>query len=169
MDEQITTGQVAKKWGLIYGLVTTLMALIPLILEMQTPWMVIVNIAMAILFFVLANNEFKKANGGYMTFGDGFKISIVAALICAVMRNVINYVYLKFVDPGVSERIQDVVENTWREQGMTEAEIDRMSGFAAGITNPEIGLAVGIVFVMLGGLIWGAIVSAIIKNEAEDF
>ena len=60
MDEQITTGQVAKKWGLIYGLVTTLMALIPLILEMQTPWMVIVNIAMAILFLCWQTTSLKR-------------------------------------------------------------------------------------------------------------
>ncbi len=169
MEEQLTTGQVAKKWGLIYGLVATVINLVPLILEVQPGWWPVVNIVIAVVMFALATKEFKTDNGGYMTFGEGFKITMLAALIAGVIRNLVNYVYVKFIDDTVMERIQEAVVDAWREQGMSEEQIEQMSGFTAGISNPEITLVLGIVFVMLGGLIWGSIVSAVNKNEAEDF
>lgn len=169
MEEEITTGQVAKKWGLIYGLITTLLTIIPLVLEKQFSWMSFVIIAVAIVSYVLATKEYKTANGGYMTFGEGFKISIIAALIAGVIRSVVNYVYIKFIDPGVTERMQQALEDTWREQGMSAEQIEQARSFSAGFSNPELGLIIGIVVVLLGGVIWGAIVSAINKNEAEEF
>lgn len=169
MEEQITTGQVSKKWGLIYGLIGTILGLVPIILEIQAPWMPIVNIAVAILIYVLAMKEFKTANGGYMTFGEGFRIAMVAALISGVMQNAITYVYTKFIDPEVMGRMQEGMQDAWRQQGMSDQEIEQAQSFTAGITNPEVVAVLGIILVILGGLIWGSIVAAVVKNEAEDF
>lgn len=169
MEDQITTGEVAKKWGLIYGLISVIVNLTPVILEMQVSWIQIVNIVVAIVIYVLATKEFKEANGGFMSFGEGFKISIVASLIAGVLRSVINYVYVKFVDPSVTERIIAATNEAYRDQGMTEEQIQQANQFSEIFTKPEIGLILGIVVVLIGGLLWGAIVSAIIKNEKEDF
>lgn len=169
MEEQITTGQVAKKWGLIYGLITTVAALVPLLLEKQVSWMMLVFIAIAIFCYAMATKEFKTAKGGYMSFGEGFRISMIAALIAGVVRNVINYVYVKFIDPEVIDRMQQAMQDTWRQQGLSEQEIEQAQRFTSGFTNPEFGLIVGIIVVLLGGLIWGSIVSAINKNEQEEF
>ncbi len=169
MEEQITTGQVAKKWGLIYGLLATIVNLVPLLLEIQVAWLPVVSIVLAVAMYVLATKEFKTENGGYMTFGEGFRISMMVALIAGVIRQVINYVYVKFIDDSVIARIQQSVEDSWRDQGMSEEQIEQMSSFSTGASNPEIGLVLGIVFALLGALIWGSIVSAVNKNEAEDF
>ncbi len=169
MEEQITTGQVAKKWGLIYGLLATIVNLVPLLLEIQVAWLPIVSIVLAVVMYVLATKEFKTENGGYMTFGEGFRISMMAALIAGIIRQVVNYVYVKFIDDSVMARIQQSIEDGWREQGMSEEQIEQMSSFSTGASNPEIGLVLGIVFALLGALIWGSIVSAVNKNEAEDF
>lgn len=169
MENEISTGQYAKKWGLVYGLLALLVALIPLILEVQAQWIGILPIIIAIVVYVMATKEFKTDNGGYMTFGEGFKISILTALIAGAIRSVGNYVYVKFIDPGVTERMAQAVQDAWREQGISEEQIEQMSGFSAGISNPELGLFFGIIIALLGGLIWGSIVSAINKNEAEEF
>ena len=47
MENEISTGQYAKKWGLIYGLVTLVIALVPLILEVQAQWTGFLLIAVA--------------------------------------------------------------------------------------------------------------------------
>lgn len=169
MENEISTSQYGKKWGLIYGVITLAIVLIPVLLEIQSRWIGFLPIVVAIAVYIMATKEFKRDNGGFMTFGEGFRISMMAALIAGVLRNVVYYVYVKFVDPGVTERIAQAMQDAWREQGMSEEQIEQMSGFSAGFTNPEIGLVIGIVVVLLGGLIWGSIVSAIIKNEAEEF
>lgn len=169
MEEQITTGQVAKKWGLIYGLIGLIVNLTPIILEIQVSWIQVVNIALAFVMFIMANKEFKSLNGGYMAFGEGFKINMIMALIAGSVRSIISYVYVKFIDPTVSERIQEALTDAWREQGMGEEQIEQAQRFTGGLTNPEIGLVLGVIVVLVGALVWGSIVSAVIKNEVEDF
>lgn len=169
MEEQVSAGQFAKKWGLIYGLVTTLINFVPMLLELQLSWLWILNIVVAFVMYILAMRDFKTENGGFMTFGEGFRIAMIAGLIAGVVRNVVIYVYVKFIDPDYGERIQQIMRDAWEEQGLTEEQMDQASRFTSGFTNPEIGLILGIIIVLFGALIWGAISSAIVKNEAEDF
>ncbi len=169
MENEISTSQYGKKWGLIYGLVATIIALVPLLLEKQMAWTGFLNVAIAIVCYAMATKEFKTDNGGFMSFGEGFRISMLAALIGGILRSVVSYVYGKFIDPTVQDRIQEAMVDTWTEQGMTPEQIEQAQGFAMGFTNPEVGLISGIIVALLGGLIWGSIVSAINKNEAEDF
>jgi len=169
MEEQLTIGQVAKKWGLIYGLISAVVNLIPLLIEQQASWMLVVNIIIAVAIYVMATKEYKADNGGFMTFGEGFKISMFAALIAGVIRPLINYVYIKFIDPTVTERMAQAAIDSMMQQGMSEQEIEQMSSFTSGISNPELGLVLGFVWIVLGALIWGSIVSAVNKNEAEEF
>lgn len=169
MEEQITTGQVIKKWGIIYGAIGTVVNLVPMLMELQISWLQIVNIVIAIAMFILACKEFKTENGGLMSFGEGFRISLGAAAIAGVMRSVVSYVYLKFIDPEYIERMKQIMNDTWREQGMTEEQIEQSSRFMSGFSNPELGLILGVVVVVLGGLIWGAIVSAIMKNGEDEY
>lgn len=169
MEEQITTGQVIKKWGIIYGAIGTVVNLIPMLMELQPSWLQIVNIVIAIAMYILACKEFKTENGGLMSFGEGFRISLGAAAIAGVMRSVISYIYIKFIDPEYIERMKQIMNDTWREQGMTEEQIEQSSRFMSGFSNPELGLILGVVVVVLGGLIWGAIVSAIMKNGEDEY
>ena len=169
MEEQLTTGQVIKKWGVIYGAIGTVVNVVPMLMELQISWMQIVNIAIAIAMFILACKEFKTENGGMMSFGEGFKISLGAAAIAGVMRSVVVYIYIKFIDPEYMERMKQILNDTWRAQGMTDEQIEQSSKFMAGMSNPEIGLILGIIVVALGGLIWGAIVSAIMKNGEDEY
>tara|TARA_R110001592_G_scaffold357502_1_gene660914 strand:- start:4015 stop:4524 length:510 start_codon:yes stop_codon:yes gene_type:complete len=169
MEEQITTGQVIKKWGIIYGAVAIIVNVTPMLMDIQISWIQIVNIAIAFAMFILACKEFRTENGGLMSFGEGFKISLGAAAIAGVMRSVVVYVYVKFIDTEYLGRMKEIVNETWRAQGMSEEQIGQASGFMDGFSSPEVTLILGVVVVVLGGLIWGAIVSAIMKNEEDEF
>lgn len=172
MEEQVTPGQVAKKYGLIYALVSTVINLIPMLTETAVSigfLLIFVNIVVAMVFFILAGREFKKLNGGYMTFGEGFKINMIAASIVAVVRSLVVYVYVKVIDTGYGERMADMMQEQWERSGMQEEQIEQMGGMMSGMTNPEITLFSGIITMMLGGLIWGAIASAITKSEEDEF
>lgn len=169
MEERVTPVQTGLKYGLMYSLASTIINLIPLLSGTSKGAGVLssfFNIGVAFLFFILAGREFKKQNGGYITFGEGFKINMIAAAITAVVRSLIIYIYIKFIDTGYSERIKRVMEETWQQQGMTEQQIEQVSGF---FTSPEITLVLGFILVVLGGLVWGAISAAITKTEEEEF
>jgi len=168
MEETITTTEVGKKYGIIYALVTTLVSILPMVLEYQSQWLGLVSTITAIVVYIFATKEFKNENGGFMSFGEGFKITMMAAAIAGVVRAAVTYVYIKFLDPGFSERMQDSMIETWQRQGMSEEQIETSLRFAGGISNPEMASLIGIGMALLGGLILGSIVAAINKNEAEE-
>jgi hypothetical protein len=169
MEDQITTGQTIKKWGVIYGAIVTLVTLVPMILDYQTGFLIFVNMAVAIGMYVLAMKEFKTENSGLMSFGEGFKMAFGMAAIAGVMRGVVSYVYMKFIDPEYSERALETVSEDLRAQGLAEEQIEQTMSFTAGLSNPEVNFFATIISLLLGALIIGAIVSAIMKNQEDEF
>ena len=168
MEETITTGKIGKKYGLIYGLVGLIAAIIPMVLEIQSGILIVVPTIVAIVIYVFADKEFREANGGYMSFGEGFRINITAAVIAGVIRSLGNYLYIKVIDPGYQERARQLSIDKMREQGMSEEQIEQSMGFVGTMGNPELGILLGIVWAVLGALIVGSIVAAILKNEKEE-
>lgn len=176
MEEQdlpeVSPGQIGLKWGMIYGIVSTIVNLIPVITETAISIgfaLIFVNIVIAFVFYILADREFKRLNGGQLTFGQGFKINMIAAVIAGVVRPLINYVYIKFIDTDYLDRLTRAMEEQWERQGLNEQQIEQARSFASGTTNPEAQLIFGILFVILGGLLWGSIAAAIQKKEEDEF
>ena len=169
MEEQVSIGQFAKKWGVIYGLSTTIINFTPILLEKQMQWIALLNVVVAFLAYILAMNEFKNENGGFISFGEGFKISLIAGLIAGAIRSVVIYIYVKSIDQGYAERMRQAMRNVWEEQGMTEEQIAQASKFSGIFLNPEAGLFLGVISVLFGALIWGSISAAIVKKERENF
>ena len=168
MEETITPIQIGKKYGIIYGLVGTLVTVIPMVLEVQIPGAFIIPIIIAAIIYVIADKEFRAANEGFMSFGEGFKINIIAAVIGGSIRGVVSYAYVKLVDPTYSERMLQIGMDNMREQGMTEVQIEQGQRIAKILLDPEWGLLIGVVLAVLGALIVGSIVAAVIKNESEE-
>ena len=173
MEEQIKPIDVAKKYGLIYALVSVVINIIPLIVENTDQGIsfliTLLNVVVAMVFFILAGREFKRNNGGYMTFGEAFRINMTAVTIMAVCRAGMTYLYIKVIDTTYSERIMTVMEDTWETQGMNEAQIDQAKSWASLFVNPEAMLFMALLVPILGGLIWGAIAAAIVKNDEDEF
>jgi uncharacterized protein DUF4199 len=168
MEETLTPIQIGKKYGIIYGLIGVLVTVIPMVMEIQIPGGFIVPSIIAAIIYVVADKEFRAQNGGFMSFGEGFKLNITAAVIAGSIRSVVSYAYLKLVDPTYTERMQQIGLDNMRERGMTEAQIEQGQSIAKILSNPETGLIIGIVWAVLGALIIGSIVAAVIKNESEE-
>lgn len=165
----MTTGQAIKKWGVIYGAIATLVALVPMLIDWQSGWMMLVNIVIAISMFILAMKEFKTENGGFMSFGEGFKISFGMAAIAGILRAVVSYIYTKIIDPEYIERTQQTAIEQLRAQGMSEEQIQQSMSFMAGLSSPEVTAIAGVVMIFIAALIFGSIASAIMKNEEDEF
>jgi len=172
MEENVTPGQIGLKYGIIYGLVSTVVNLIPILTETAADisfTMNIVNIVIAFAIFIIAGRDFKKQNGGMMGFGEGFKINMIAASLTAVIRSIITYIYMKFIDPEYGSRMLRAMEEAWEESGMPADQLEQTKRFTSIFVNPEVGIALGVIMAILAGLIWGAISAAITKNEEDEF
>lgn len=168
MSEEIKSGEYSRKWGLIFGLISALIFIATAALRLDLGAFLPTAIAWGVVIavFVLGSKEFRTANGGYMSFGKGFGINFMIALIGGVVRSVIQYVYL-MVDPEYLNYAKELRENN--SFGPPPPEGQEMPAWAEFFNTAEFVIIASIIAAIFAGLIFGAIVAAILKNEEEDY
>ncbi len=173
-EESITFEEVVKKWGPIYGIVGLIYTLITTMFDFATmglavqalSFVILVGIAFTVFF--LACKEYKDDNNGLLSFGRAFGIIALVGLIGGVIRAVGIYIYIKFVDTGYMERIQEAQEEMRERFGAPDVDTSELPEFLKFFQTVEF-LGVATFFnVMLGVLIIGLIVAAIVHKK-EDF
>jgi len=173
MNEEITVGQYGRKWGLIFGLISAIVFIITAVTRLNLgfggsaiAWAVVIGV------FVLALKEFRTDNEGFITFGQGFSITFMIALIGGVVRAVIQYVYL-MIDTEFMVWQKQIQEEAAASFGAPTDQSQQvpssMQSFMDFTQTPEFIALVSVVLAIFAGLIFGAIVSAVMKNEADEF
>jgi K+ transporter len=83
MKENISPAKTAVSYGIIFGVIMILEFVIAYAFNIdgaKQPWVGIVNgllnfLILPVLFILLACNNFKSKNGGYISFGECLKVS----------------------------------------------------------------------------------------------
>lgn len=166
MEEEISGKQVGIKYGLLLGLTGTIVFIVPALLRSTFPAMFLVYWAYFFVFLALGMKEYKKANGGYMSFGKGFGIGMTISLVGGLLRAIMRYVYLT-VDTEYFKFLEDQQQNNPfgppPDSGQDTMAIMEM------FLNPVVLSAMSLLGAILAGLIFGAIVAAIVKNDEDEF
>ena len=100
-----------------------------------------------------------------MSYGQGLGIGTLLSLVSAVVSGIFRYVWVKFVDAGYNDRIQEATIKSMEDQGLSEDQIEQALEISSNFTNPEITLVLGLFFATLIGFVLSLIVSAITKNS----
>lgn len=126
-----------------------------------------------ILFMVKAGKEEKEMMGGYASFGEMLKPTFLTYIIGSLIASLFTYVLINFIDPSLMDIMKDIQVET----------IDKMAGFLDEdsleeakdvILENENSFSLGTVIMgwafqlIIPGIIFALIISAIIKNEKVD-
>jgi prepilin signal peptidase PulO-like enzyme (type II secretory pathway) len=128
------------------------------------------NVALAvIILFIFTKSYREKEMGGYITYGQAFKLAFMIYLVATVILVIYNVIFMKFIDPGYMERVMQVTaeatENAMRKRGMSEDQISRLLERMAERGKPTI--VKTLVTSLISGVIFGAITSAISSAFAK--
>lgn len=174
MEETPSTMDPAKKWGVIYGLAGLILSLTIAMFDLGTKgiavqgFVFLITIGLASAMYFMAGKEFKNSNNGYITLGQGFGIAFVVGLIGGAIRAVGFYLYIKFIDSGYMERILEAQTEMQERFGGSPIDPDELPDFVKFFQSPEfLGIST-FINVMIGALILGLIVAAIIQKK-EDY
>lgn len=160
------------KYGMIAGLTYIIVGLVNLMFDLAAKgqmlgillWLLPFLATFAIIY--VAVKELREENGS-LTTGQGVKMGVRIALIAAVMASIFTVIYTQLIDPDVLARQMELVEQTWEDQGMSDADIEQARGFTEPFMNPYITVPFTIIWYVLGGLIKGAISGSMLKRDAE--
>ena len=167
------TGKYALKYGLILGVIGIIFNL--LLYSQDLHYQVdlkrlLINVLILLIFIVVGSifsmKEFKKANEGWMSFGQGMKIGVGMALIFGVINLIFSFVLAEIIDPEMEQKAIEYVTEVMRDAGMTPEQIDAQ---IESQKNPNKGLQIGgyLIFSIILGFI-GSLVPALVLKQDEN-
>jgi hypothetical protein len=162
MQEQRAHGitRIATKYGLIQGVVSSLLFLAQILTGLKRNWVVsAANTAALIVLMLLAHREFKKSHSGMMRYSQGLGSGTLLASEAAVIRCVFTYLYLKYVNTGYLAAMMQAQRTALQRRGITGAQAQMAGQIAGAITTP-VGIAVTS---LVGGVIAGFIAALIVS------
>jgi hypothetical protein len=116
----------ALYWGVIMGVILIIYSLImyflDLSLEKWVNWISYIFI-IAILIFATINYRDKEL-GGAMTYGQALGFGILTILFAQIINGVYSYIFMKFIDPGIIDKILAMQEDEMIKKGIPEDQIE---------------------------------------------
>ena len=164
-QENVTVKQVSMKWGLYLGMVLIIYGMILLVADLvgnQT--LGYVNYVFVAVFMYLAHKSFKDEGNGYMSYGQGLGIGTLMAVVGVAISTVFSFLYVTLVDDSMMETIREVTEQSFIDQGMTDAQIEQAMSVSEKMMTPAIMFPIGFIFMVIISFIIALIISAITKN-----
>jgi len=164
-----TTKSVAKKWGIINGLISIAFFIIIDVTgqagNQALSW--VGYVIFGVIVF-LAHKEFKSEGDGYMSYGQGLGIGTLAMVFSSLISSVFFFIYVSFVSTSFIEAIKENQIISMQEDGMSDAEIDQAMGFTEFFMTPVAMTVMGFIFAIFFGFIVSLLVSIFTKNQAPE-
>lgn len=170
MEQKTTTTSVALKYGVITAVAAIVYSAILLVTGLNT------NQALGYLGFVIliagmvfAMRDFRTANAGYMSYGQGLGIGTMVSGIVGLLASAFTVLYMQFIDPNVMQQTIDNARENLEKQGMDDAQIDMAMQMTEKMMNPGMMFMLGILSYIIIGFIISLIVAAIMRRNEPVF
>jgi hypothetical protein len=170
MNETTSTARVSLKWGLITGVCLVVYSTILYTLDLTTiPWLGALIYVLLIAGLILAMREYRSANGGYMSYGDGISIGALLSAIAGMLSSAFSVFYTTVIDPGFQERLFDQMRDKMEEQGkMSDEQIDSMIEMSKKFQSPGLQFFFGILWIIVIGVIISLIIAAFMRKNKDN-
>jgi hypothetical protein len=131
-------------FGLYMGLASIGLSVVLYVLGMydlsgqgDNKWIInLLNFALTIVFIILAYRAFKAGGDGFMTFGEGFRLSFTTIIISVLVGLVWLAVYMLVLEPNYQEYIIDAQVAQLEKSGLEDDAIDMAIGWTEKMTSP---------------------------------
>ena len=162
------------KWGLITGMVYVIYSLISNMLGLQQGGMgmglgLLANIVIMLATFFTIYLGIKESRdtdlNGYMTMGQGFMTGFKIALIAGLIAGIFAFVYAKFIDPDMADKMMSTAEEQWDEMNVPEEQREMSRKITGMFLNPVIMAPFMILWVLFWGVFKSLIAGAMLKKD----
>ncbi|MHA7102731.1 DUF4199 domain-containing protein [Roseivirga pacifica] len=168
---------LAVKNGLIVGAIFGVFAILLYVIQeslLANGMLGIVLILVNLIVLGILGVRYRKAVGGYLSFGDAYKAIFVMVLVCILVSTVFQILLHQVIDPSLGERLTQIgVENAeamMRRFGAPEDQIQESLQAAREQDNYSIGAQLmGVLYVgVIGNAVITLILAAIAKKKPEE-
>ncbi|MFD1872308.1 DUF4199 domain-containing protein [Hymenobacter bucti] len=165
-----TTTSVGLRYGLLTGLVSVIISFLLNVTHLeQSPakWLTLVVLIVGV---ILAQKAYRRANGDFMSYGQGLGVGMVLTAVSSVLSAIFSYVYVALIDPEMPARILEKGRADLEARGnMTDAQIDQAMHWTAMFVQGPALVGIALVGGLILGLLVSLITSAVLKNPKPEF
>lgn len=173
MENKALLRKTGLNFGLYLGLASIALSIIMYVSGMYdlsgqagNRWIAnVLSFGITITFVILAYNAFKKNGDGFMTFGEGFKLSFTTIIISALVGLIWLAVYMFVLEPGYQEVILDAQVAQMEERGFEGDAVDMALTWTERMTSPLFMLLWTVVTSAIFGLIVSLLMSAFFQKK----
>lgn len=167
----VTTTSVAMRYGLLTGVVSVIYSFILLAANLeQNTALSLLSLVILIVGIFLAHKNYKEANGGFMSYGQGLGIGTIVSIIAGLLGGIFRYVYMEFIDPAATQRAIDQARAKLEEAGnMSDAQIDQAVQMSQRFSSGAMGLVFAIIGSAIIGFLITLIIAAVTKHNRPEF
>ncbi len=159
----IRFGVIAALIGILYSLVLQLTD------NVGNFGLGLLSYVITIAILVIAINNYKKENNGFLSFKEGFSIGLIFIAVQSVLVSVYSYIYTKFIDTAFFENLKELQKVEMEKRGMSDEQIDNAMAMSEWAFNSEASAISSLLFNLFFGLIISLIVAAVMKKESDKF
>jgi len=158
-DQQPKIGKFSLNYGLILGGLGVAFGLMLFSLDAHTnrdSTSSIIGIVLLLVVIFLGIFNFRKANAGYLTIGQGLKLGAGIAVVAAVISVIYTYLMANVLDPEFAVKIAEATKTTLEERGDLSQEIIQQQ-----YQNTIDYFWVSYPFILIGNVIFGLIIGLV--------
>lgn len=180
-------GTIALNYGLLWGIIGVVLAVVSYATgaydvsnnSEDGKIYTYLSYPLALLFPILAILKFKKAEGGFISFGQGFKMTFLVFLYSTILSVVWMLVYTLVLEPGYVDLALENIERGMLENNpnMTDEEVEFGMSISQNMMSPGWLTTMVVIVMAFWGAIEGLILGAIFQKkrpphmevDTEDF
>lgn len=161
----------AMTYGVIIALVMIILAVLGWILGPDSSkWLQWVSwIAYFAALYYCLKNWRDQHNGGYLLYKQAFGAGILFMFFASIIYAFYNVIYLTWIDPESVDRMIDMAEEAYYQQGLSDDQVDLAMGWFSKMKSPGMQFFSVIFGTTLIGVILSLIVSFFIKKERDPY
>ncbi len=170
---QPKTGKFALTYGLVLGIVGIVFSMMLYSADMhyQAGLMVMgVSLTITLAAIILGLFQFKKANNGFMTFGQGLKVGMGICLIGGIIGIIFNQILVNVIDPDAMAKAMEYQKSQLLETTkMTAEQVDAQMEMGKKFSTPTMQILFGLLFSVFIGFVLSLIPALVMKKQEDTY
>tara|TARA_R110000782_G_scaffold8049_1_gene26683 strand:- start:80 stop:604 length:525 start_codon:yes stop_codon:yes gene_type:complete len=163
------TGKFALNFGLLLGVISIIFAFMLYSVDMhyQGGFAVMsISLALSLAMVIIAMIQFKKANSGFMTFGQALKIGVGVCLIGGIIGVIFNQIMANVIDPDMMDKAMEFQKNQLLETTkMTIEQVEAQMELGKPFTTPTMQIVFGLIFSIVIGFVVSLVPALVLKKN----
>lgn len=168
-ENKTTTAQIALTYGTLLGGASVIFAFMLYSLDMHYQGgvaVMLISVVLSLSAVVLGMLQFRKANGGFMSTGQAFKVGVGVCLIGGIIGIAFNQVMSNIIDPEMMNKAMEYQRNQLLQStALTPAQIDTQMEMGKPFTTPGMQVLFGLIFSILSGFILSIVPALALKKQ----